>query len=104
MTRYGDIGAAIAQENIVEHLLQGNILVCIRLAVQSLLQRIAIGKSVLERVRWESSVDVGLAAAAIAGMTADTLAEKFFHFGNERVERRQVGAEAGQVRRGQTAC
>lgn len=49
-------------------------------------------------------MDVGLAAAAIAGMAADSLAEKFLHFGNERVERRQVEAEEGQVRRGQTAC
>lgn len=79
-------------------------MVCIRLAVQSLPQRIAIGKFVFKCVPWESSVDVGLAAAVIAGMTADTLAEKFLHFGNERVECRQVEAEEGQVRRGQTAC
>jgi hypothetical protein len=104
MTRYGDIGANITQENIIEHLLRVNILVCIRLAVQSLPQRIAIGKSVLECVRWESSVDVGLAAAATAGMAADSLAEKFLHFENERVEFRQVEAEEGQVCRGQTAC
>src|SRR3954468_14816371 len=104
MARDGDISAAIAQENIVEHLLRANVLVCVRFAVQSLPERIILGKPVLERAGWESSMDVGLAAAAIAGMAADRLAEKFLHFGNERVERRQVKAEEGQVRRGQTAC
>jgi hypothetical protein len=68
MTRDEDTSAAIAKENIIEYLLRANILVYIHLAVQSLQQCIVIGKSVLERVRWESIVDVGLAAAAIAGM------------------------------------
>ena len=104
MARDGDISATIAQENVVEHLLRPNILVYVRLAAQSLPQRIVLGKPILERVRWESSVDVRLAAAAIASMAANSLTEKLLHFGNERVERRQVEAEEGQVRRGQTAC
>ena len=104
MARDGDISAAITQENVVEHLLRADILVCVRLAVQSLPQCIVLGKPVLELVRWESGVDIALGAAAIAGMPTDSLAEKLLHFGNERVERRQVEAEEGQVRRGQTAC
>ena len=101
MVRDGDISAAIAQENVVEHPLRVNTWFASASPCKAS-HSVSFSEPVLEclvgKVAWI------LPAAAIAGMAADSLMEKLLHFGNERMERRQVEAKEDQVRRSQTAC
>ena len=101
MARDGNVGTAVAQEDVVQHLLAPDVLVGVRLAVQRLPERVVLREPILKRVRWEAVVDVRLIAASITGMTADRLAEVFLDFRHEGMERRQCETREGQVRRGQ---
>ena len=101
MARDGNIGTAVAQEDVVQHLLAPDVLVGVRLAVVRLPDRVVLREPILKRIRGEAVVDVRLVAAPITSMPADRLAEVFLHFRHEGVERRQREAREGQVRRRQ---
>ena len=65
--------------------------------VQGLPQRVVLGEAVLKRICREGSVNVGLAAAAVARVPADGLAEEFLDIRHEGVEGWQGEAREGEV-------
>ena len=103
MARDGYVGTTIRGEDAVEDPFGPDILVCVRLAVESDPQFIILSKSRLDPVVREKIMDVSLTAASIARVSADAFAEIFLDFRYERVSGRQVEAVEGVVRRLETS-
>lgn len=103
MARDGYVGTAIRGEDAVKDPFGPDILVCVRLAVESDPQFIILSKSRLDPVVREKIMDVSLTAASIARVSADAFAEILLDFRYERVSGRQVEAVEGVVRRLETS-
>ena len=96
MARDGNIRRPVLAENLIENNLGADRLVDVRFAVQGLPEGVILREPGFDLVRGERVVDVGLAAAAVAGVPADALAEEFFHCGDEGVAVREVVFETGE--------
>ena len=94
MTRDRYIGAAVRREDVVQDLLGADVLVDIGFAVESHPQLVILREPRLDLVTWEKTFDIRLAAAPIARVSADALAEIFFYLRYERVFDRKI--EAGE--------
>lgn len=75
MTRNGDVGAAVRGEDAVKDPFGPDGLVCAGLAVESYPELVLWSEAGLDPIAWEKIVDIGLVAASIARMSADTFAE-----------------------------
>lgn len=103
MARDGYVGTAICGEDAVEDPSGPDILICVRLAVESDPQFIIFSESRLDPVVREKVMDVSLTAASIARVPADAFAEILLDFRYERVSGRQVEAVEGVVGRLETS-
>ena len=75
MTRDGDVGATVRGEDAVKDPFGPDGLVCAGLAVESYPEFVLWSEARLDSVAWEKIVDIGLVAASIARVSADTFAE-----------------------------
>lgn len=103
MARDGYVGTAIRGENAVEDPFGPDILICVRLTVQSDPQFIILSKSRLDPVVREKIMNVSLTAASIARVAADAFAEILLDFRYERVSGRQFEAVEGVIGRLETS-
>lgn len=90
MRSHGDVSASVIGEDVVEDVLGSNVLVDGGLSVQSGPVRVVLRETLFELVAGEAAVDRGLGAAPVAGVGADSLAEKLFDGGCEGVVTRKV--------------
>ena len=92
MTRDRYIGAAIRREDVVQDLLGADVLVDIGFAVESHPQLVILREPGLDPVTGEKTFDIRLAAAPIARVSTDALAEVFFYLRYEGISSRQIEA------------
>lgn len=103
MAGQGDEGGVIVGEEVVEQAFEPRLLGRVGLALVGGPERIGFGEAGLEDVGGVGGVDVGFAAATVARVDADPLAEQLFHFGHEGMLARELQAGKRNVRRGQAA-
>lgn len=96
--RHTNVGAPIASEHVVEHLLAADVLVGGRLCVQRGPVGVVLWEALFKFVRGEVGLDVRLCAAAIAGVRGDALTEVFLDCGDERPCLWQGQAGEGEAR------
>ena len=71
--------------------------------MEGLPEGVCFGEAVFDFISWESGLDVGFCAAAVAGMAADALAEEFFHGRHKGMAVREVETREGDLCGGETA-